>query len=147
MPMHNLDEYCIVMPGIAPASTNVSQYSASIDTKGYQQALVIVNAGVATSSAEIDACIREGLYTLSLTSQMQVTTYHTNVTSATFTQITAANDIKTYVGWLNLARRSRFISLVFKRDGTNEAVAAGNVILFRKHIAPTTQVNTIAFHI
>lgn len=147
MPMHNLDEYTIVHHAIAPASTNVSQYSSSIDTKGYRQALVLVNAGVATTNAEIDAIIREGLYTLSLTSQQQVTSYHTDVTSATFTQITASNDATTYVGWLDLQKRSRFISLVFKRDGTNEAVAAGNVILFRKQVSPTTQVNTVAFHI
>jgi len=145
MPQMNLDEYTIVMPTIVPTSATVSQYSSSIDTKGYHGALVIAHAGKNASGKTVTFKVREGLSTLSLTSQQQVTSYHTDVSGAAFTAISTSNDISVYTGWLNLEKRARFISLVAIRTGAT--CSSGLVILTRKQYLPTTQVNSVAFNV
>ena len=86
MPKYNLDERTLVYPAIAPASTALTGvYSSAIDTLNYSGALVIVNAGLAATSAELDVTVREG-------SARTVTTTHTHVAGASFTQIVPAND-------------------------------------------------------
>ena len=141
MPKFNLDERTLVYPAIAPASTALTGvYSSAIDTLGYSGALVIVNAGLAASNAELDVTVREG-------SARTVTTSHTHVTGASFTQIVAANDNTCYVGWLDLQPRERYISVKFKRDGSNDVTAGCVVVLMNKQYLPTTQVNTVAFNV
>jgi hypothetical protein len=137
----NLDENTLVYQAIAPASTALTGvYSSAIDTLNYSGALVIVNAGLAATSAELDVTVREG-------SARTVSTTHTHVTGASFTQIVPANDNAVYVGWLDLQPRERYISVKFARDGTNDVTAGCVVVLSKKQYLPTTQVATVAFNI
>ena len=137
----NLDEMTLVYPAIAPASTALTgQYSSAIDTMGYASAMVIVNAGLAATSAELDVAVWEG-------SARTVTTTHAAITSASFTQITASNDNTCYVGHLDLKPRARYISVRFARDGSHDVTAGAVVVLFRKNVLPTTQVGTVAFNV
>ena len=148
MAKHNLDESLIVFPGIVPASTALaSVYSKAIDTAGYSEALIIVNAGLAATSAELDVTVRQGRPAQSAASQRMVSTYHLHIAGCSFTQITAANDNTVYADRLNLDGISRYISLWFKRDGTNDVTAGAVVVLSGKKYAPTTQYNTVAFSV
>jgi hypothetical protein len=136
----NLQEMTLVYKCISPASTAISQHSSAIDTRGYSQAMVIVNCGLAASSAELDCMVWEG-------DARTVTTTHAHVSGASFTQMTATNDNTCYVGYLDLAPRKRYISVKFKRDGTNDVTAGAVVVMFRKQVLPTTQVNTVGFNV
>ena len=148
MPKNNLEDNLIVIPGIVPASTALaSVYSKAIDTHGYSEALIIVNAGLAASSAELDITVRQGRPAQGLASQRMVSTYHLHIAGCSFTQIVATNDNTAYAGRLNLANISRYISLWFKRDGTNDVTAGAVVVLGGKKYAPTTQYNTVAFSV
>ena len=148
MAKHNLDESLIVFPGIVPASTALaSVYSKAIDTAGYSEALIIVNAGLAATSAELDVTVRQGRPAQSAASQRMVSTYHLHIAGCSFTQIVPANDNTAYAGRLNLDGISRYISLWFKRDGTNDVTAGAVVVLSGKKYAPTTQYNTVAFSV
>lgn len=148
MPKRNLDESLIVMPGIVPASTALaSVYSKAIDTQGYSEALIIVNCGLAATSAELDCTVRQGRPAQGNASQRMVSTYHLHIAGCSFTQMVPANDNTVYAGRLNLDGISRYISLWFKRDGTNDVTAGAVVVLGGKQYAPTTQYNTVAFSV
>ena len=148
MPKRNLEQDLIVIPGIVPASTALaSVYSKAIDTRGYSEALIIVNCGLAAASAELDVQVRQGRPAQSVASQRMVSTNHLHIAGTSFVQMTAANDNTAYAGRLNLEGVSRYISLWFKRDGTNDVTAGAVVVLGGKQYAPTTQHNTLAFSV
>ena len=147
MAIHELNRAVLVYPAILPASTAISQHSSAIDTRGYSRALVMVNCGLAASSAELDVVVREGPGTVTLVSQRMASTWHTHISGSSFTQMTAANDQTCYVGEVNLESRQRYISVMFQRDGTNDVTAGCLVALFKKQYAPSTQYNTLAFSI
>ena len=138
MAIHELNRAVLVYPAILPASTAISQHSSAIDTRGYSRALVMVNCGLAASSAELDVVVREGPGTVTLVSQRMASTWHTHISGSSFTQMTAANEV-------NLESRQRYISVMFQRDGTNDVTAGCLVALFKKQYAPSTQYNTLAF--
>lgn len=83
--------------------TVTTNLSAAIDTLGFKEVLVIVNAGTVGSSGTVDITVTEsdatgGTYTL--------------ITGATFTQITAANDDAVYVGRIRMTpTRKRFLKI------------------------------------
>lgn len=150
MAQMNLDEYTLVYPAIVPTSTAITgQYSSAIDTKGYHGALVIVNAGKNATGKTLAVTIGQPKTNaggdISLSSQRMVSTNHTAITGASFTSISTSNDNTAFVGWLNLEKRKRYISVRFVRTGATNSSAV--VVLTRKHILPTTQVNTVAFNL
>ena len=136
----NMDEHIKVVQSHAGENWGVAANAgAEIDTYGYGEALIIVNAGTVGSSGTLDVTVTEcassgGSFTA--------------ITSAAFTQIVAANDDTVYVARLKLQgtnpARLRYIKVL-----ATVAVAAcdvGIVVLLSKvGSLPISQANTVAF--
>lgn len=108
---------------------------ASVDTKGYRHAVVVVNAGIAAASAEADIKIQDSADDSSFA----------DISGATFTQITTANDDTCYVGFVNCDANRRYLRAVVACDGTNAVELGVSIVLMQPEVGPAAQVNAAAF--
>jgi len=136
--MHNLDQYLKVVQSHKPdAWAAAAALSSAIDTQGYDEMIIIANAGTveATTTVNIKAteCAASG-------------GSYTDVSGAAFTEITAANDVAVYVGRIDLSKRLRYfkISMTLANDVGDMAVT---VLLARHILPPVSQTATLAFRV
>lgn len=128
---------------ILPLSLSAASTDGTyVDTYGYEEALIIFNAGLAAGAAESDVTIRQSANSDGSSS--------TVITGATFTQITTANDNTIYVGRIDLkqgAVTSRYIGARNVGDGANAVVIAVTILMSSFKYPPVTQANTTVFDI
>lgn len=133
-----------VVQSIAPTATGLTTTTngAGVDCRGYQYALVVVNVGAVTgTSPTMDVKIQQS-------SDDGSSDAYGDVTSATFTQITASNDDTVYVGELKCEELERYLRPVATIGGTTPVFPTGvTFILSPEKYAPTTQSNDVAFHV
>jgi hypothetical protein len=115
------------------ASTN----GTGVDTLGFTECLVVFNAGLATTSAELDIHIEESADNSSFT----------DITDAEFGQVTAANDNTTYQGRIDLIGRKRYLRAVAATDGSNAAAGSVDFVLLGASSLPVSPANTEAFNV
>lgn len=109
-----------------------------IDTRGYDEALIILNAGTATATGTADVKLQES-------SDDDVADTYADITGAAFTQVTAANDETVYVGRIRVKNFERYIRVV-SVVGTDTVELGVSVILGKfDGLAPVSQDNTVAF--
>ena len=136
MSTRNPLEYTKACPTLkADNYSAASTDGAAVDTKGYRQALVVVNAGTAAASAEADIHV-EG--------SPDNSTW-TDISGATFTQITTANDETVFVGSIACDLNPRYLRAVVACDGTNAVELGVTIVLMDPEVGPAAQVNTAAF--
>lgn len=139
---HNMDETIkAVQSHAGQAWTAAANAGAEIDAKGYDEALVIVNAGTVGSSGTIDVTVTEcatsgGTFVA--------------ITGAVFTQIVAASDDTIYVGRLKLQganpTRKRYIK-VLNTVGTATSDVGIIVLLAKADRLPISQAETVGFSV
>ena len=84
----------------------VTTNGTGIDTRGYHQALVILNVGTVTTS--LDVKVQES-------SDDDTADSYADISGAAFTQVTTANDNAIYVARINLTGTERYIRIVASR--------------------------------
>ena len=106
---------------LAPASQSVATHNGdAVDTKGFKEALFILNAGVASATGTADVKVQE-----CATSDGQ----YADIEGAAFTQITTANDVAIYQGRVRITpTRKRYLRAVAV-VGTDVVVLGVAVIL------------------
>lgn len=145
MGTRNLAESIVVKSAGAPASFSANTYyngasdasGIGIDTKGYDEAMVVVHAGTATGTLDVS---------LTATALNSTTaSSSTALTSAAFTQITSANDNTVYVANVKTKNIPRY--LFVKEVVASDVVSFGaEVLLSKAEKEPVDQDNTIAFN-
>lgn len=111
--------------------------SAAVDTKGFEEALIVLSVGTAGASAGIDILVQESDAS---------TTGFTNISGTTFTQVTTSNDETEFVGRIRLGGRDRYLR-VLGTVTTATSELAVICILTGGQREPVTQSNTVAFNI
>ena len=109
-----------------------------IDTTGYDEALIILNAGTATATGTADVKLQES-------SDNAVADAYADIAGAAFAQITTANHETLFVGRIRVKNFERYIRVV-STVGT-DTVELGVTVLLGKFdgLAPVTQEETVAF--
>ena len=92
----------------------------AIDCQNFDQAVIVLNAGTLTTGT-VDAKVQE--------SDTVGGTY-SDVTGAVFPQVTSANDVASYVGFIELNARKRFLRVVAV-VGTLASLISADIILVR----------------
>lgn len=106
---------------------------ASVDCLGYDEALVVVNAGAEGTGSALDIKVQE---------HTAATGTFTDVAGAAFAQLLAAATPGIYVGRIDLSKRARYLRAQYKPTGTYAAVAIEFILLGKKY-PPATQVNSV----
>lgn len=97
-----------------------------VDTLGFSECLVILSCGTFTSTATMDVIINE--------SASSNGSSPAAITSATFAQVSTANDEQCFVGRINLQDRLRYLGAACTFGGAGNAPIAVTII----PIGPTT---------
>ena len=109
-----------------------------VDTNGYDEALVILNAGTATATGTANVKLQES-------SDNAVADAFTDIAGAAFVEVVAANDETVYVGRIRVKNFERYIRAV-SIVGT-DTVELGVIIILGKNkgLKPVSQVQDVAF--
>jgi hypothetical protein len=103
--------------GLPPAAYSANPTTeAFVDTRGWSECLVILHCGTFTSTATLDVAMHE--------SAASNGSNPVAITSATFAQVSTANDEAVFVGRINLQDRLRYIGSVATYGGSGNAVAS-----------------------
>lgn len=136
----NLNDILKAVYSLLPQSLAASANNGTgVDCKGFGEALIVVMAGATTGSGSHAFKVQESSDDASADA-------YADITDATFTAITTANDNAVYVGRLNLRNRERYIRVV-DTGSTEVLLGAALVILGEPQVAPVSQVATEAFNI
>lgn len=115
-------------------------YGESVDIRGYDELLVVLQTGVVSTSAELDVTIQTG----TVTTVSAMTT-----TLGTFVQMTPAAGASTIIlGRVNLrssTSAARYVGCRAVGDGTNKARASVLFVLQGAGRLPETLAHTLAF--
>jgi len=137
---NNLDESVKAVVGLASDEYSAATVNGTgLDCRGFTDALVIVNSGTTVGSGTLNIKVQES-------SDDDVADSYADVTDATFTEITAANDVTVYVGRVDLSGRERYLRIV----GVIATAASSfgvTVILGDKSLDPVSQVNDVEFSV
>jgi len=108
---------------------------AEIDCQGYEEALVLLNTGVAGGevNVKVQECDTSG-------------GTFADITGAAFAEVTTANDVTCYVGRLDLTKRKRYLKIIGTVT-TGASLFSVDVILVHPKYGPASQVNTVAFNL
>lgn len=106
--------------GLKADSYTSTNESAAIDTAGYHQALIVLNAGETASGGTADVTVEAA--TTSGGS-------YTAITGAAFTQVTPSNDDAVYLGRINLNGTDRFLKVKAVCHASNASELSVSVIL------------------
>jgi hypothetical protein len=134
-------EWLKAMPMLAPKDYTdtapvVATEALVIDTKGYEDLFVVLNVGVVAGTG-IAVKVQEDDASDGGTA--------VDVASATFTTLTAANDVDMYVGRVKLRGRKRYLLLAFTFTAVTASNLSATAILSNARVYPVTQKNTVAF--
>lgn len=139
MPKQTAHEELKAVYSLLPQSLQVAtNKGAGVDCRGFDEALIVVEAGVVTGSGSHAFKVQEAAVNSDAS--------FADITDAAFTAITAANDETVYVGRVNLRNRKRYIRVV---DTGSTAVMLGSamVILLAAREYPVSQVNEAEFSV
>ena len=123
--------------GIASQSIGAATVDGSgIDTKDYDEALVVLNVGV--TDGTLDVKLQES-------NDNGVSDSFADITGASFTQITTANDEDIYVARIRVKNFERYIRV--SATGTGTTTDTSVLVLLGKFdgLAPVSQVNAVEF--
>jgi len=127
---YTADEFVLYKPSIlAAAVTDASTDGTGVDTKGYDECLVIFDAILAAANAEGDVHIEES---------SDDSTY-TDITGAVFTQVTPSNDVASMVGRLDMRKHKRYLRAVLATDGSNAFTGSVGFALINPKAGPAVQ--------
>lgn len=145
MGQRRLTEHVRVQSAGTPASYSVGTYyngesdasGIGIDTRGYDQAMVVVHAGVAAGTLDVS---------LAATASNSTTASSASALSSTsFTQIDSSNDENIYVANILTKNIARY--LFVKQTVASDAVIFGSeVILGSADSEPVSQPNDVEFN-
>ena len=108
-----------------------------IDCQGFEEALIVLAAGVVPSNGTLDVKIQES---------DSLGSGYSDITLAAFVQVTAATQSLSYVGRLNLVGRKRYIRAI--AVGVNQTIPLYVMaVLSAPKTAPVSQINTAAFNL
>jgi hypothetical protein len=139
MPKETASETIKAIHSLLPQSLAAQvNKGAGIDCKGYDEALVIIEAGATSGGGSHAFKVQECATDTDLS--------YADITDAAFTAITTANDNAVYVGRLNLRGKKRFIR-VHNTGSTQALLASALVILMAARNLPVSQVNDVAFSV
>jgi hypothetical protein len=113
-----------------------TQNGTGIDRLGFEEALVILNAGINGTSGTVNAKVQES----------DDNSTFTDITGAAFAQVTESNDDTIYIGRINLIGRKRYIRCVAV-VATAACDLGMEVVLGAAKILPTTPVNAVSFNV
>ena len=140
MTIQGVHESCKAVVGLIPdahsAGTIISP--AAIDTKGFDEALIVINAGVFSATGDATITVTEcdtsgGSYAA--------------ITGAAFTVITVANDQTIYVGRLQCKNWERYIKLSMVLADDVADLSACVILTKYDGLAPVSQVNDVEFNV
>lgn len=97
----------------------VTTNGTGIDTRGYHQALVILNVGTVTTT--LDVKVQES-------SDDDTADSYADISGAAFTQVTTANDVTVYVARINLDATERYIRVVGTGVGASQSYGVDVVL-------------------
>lgn len=97
----------------------VTTNGTGIDTRGYHQALVILNVGTVTTS--LDVKVQES-------SDDDAADSYADISGAAFAQVTTANDVTVYVARINLDATERYIRVVGTGVGGSQSYGVDVVL-------------------
>lgn len=100
---------------------NGAATASGIDTRDYDDAVILLNAGVFSGSATVDFAIYE--------SNTDDDTTATAITGADFTQVTSANDQAVQLGSLQTKASKRYIWLRSNKSSNTDAALFSAAIL------------------
>jgi hypothetical protein len=140
MPKDTASETIKAIHSLLPQSLQVgANEGAGVDCRGFDEALIVVAAGVVTGSGSHAFKVQES-------GDNAVADAYADVTDAAFTAITASNDNTVYVGRVNLRERQRYLR-VLDTGGVAVMEGAAVIILMAAAILPVTQVNDVEFSV
>lgn len=97
----------------------VTTNGTGIDTRGYHQALVVLNVGTVTTSLDVK---------VQQSSDDGSSDAYADISGAAFTQVTTANDVTVYVARVNLDATERYIRVVGTGVGTSQSYGVDVVL-------------------
>lgn len=109
---------------LASATYTSTQTTAGIDTKGFNDLLLLVNCGAVTSTATLDITLEESDASGSGYAAI------TSPATAALTQITASADSQQFRVRVNLASRKRYIRVVGTYGGSGNVPISIDHVLF-----------------
>lgn len=137
--MRQLSDSVLVKRALATQALTATANGAGVDCRGFDRACLVVNVGTAGgTSPTLDVKLQES------SDDGAVDTY-ADVASATFTQVTTANDVAAFLADIDLTKRERYLRAVFTVGGTSPSIpTSAEFLLFRSTTAnlPVAQDNT-----
>ena len=97
----------------------VTTDGTGIDTRGYHQALVVLNVGTVTTSLDVK---------VQQSSDDGSSDAYADISGAAFTQVTTANDVAVYVARVNLDATERYIRVVGTGVGASQSYGVDVVL-------------------
>ena len=97
----------------------VTTDGTGIDTRGYHQALVVLNVGTVTTSLDVK---------VQQSSDDGSSDAYADISGAAFTQVTTANDVTVYVARVNLDATERYIRVVGTGVGASQSYGVDVVL-------------------
>ena len=113
-------------------------FSTAVDCKGFDEMLLIVNAGVITATGDVALQLEE--------SADNSTWVDITGASEADTTLVVANDQKSYVGRIDLRKRLRYIRVGYDVDD-DAAIMSMDAVLLGAKEKPVTQENTVLFNV
>jgi hypothetical protein len=107
-----------------------------IDTRGFEEALIVLAVGTVPSNGTVNAKIQES----------SDNTTFADITDVAFTEVDADNDALSYVGRINLRGRKRYLRSVVVVANQTTPLYVG-AILSQAKTEPVSQINTVAFDV
>lgn len=135
--MKALKESLKIAVGIEPALyTPAVTTGTSVDCLGYAEALIVLDVGLATATGSLAVKVQDS----------DDNSTFADITGATFTTVTVANDHNQYVGNILLKNKGRYVRIVGTLT-TDNVTYGVSMILSKANVEPVTQTNTVAFTI
>ena len=116
--------------------------STGVDCRGFRRALVIVNAGTATSGSAGSGSLA---VTVQESSDDGSSDAYAAITGAAFAAITTANDEAIYIGSIDLTKRERYIRCSHVMTVGAASIEVSSCILLYEHLDSGWQDVSYAF--
>lgn len=125
-------QFMKVVTGITAVSTTgtVTTSDTGIDTKGFDQALVIFNCGTIAATGDVTVTVEEA--------GTNAAASFATITGASFGEKTASSDLALYVGNIDLRPRKRYIRVKMAMAAATAGIGAASVVLLGAASLPCT---------
>ncbi len=130
MTISALEEKLKVVNGItSQLQTAGTVNGTGIDTRDFDEALIVLNAGATSGSGTLDVKVQDSADNSSFT----------DISGAAFTQITTATDVANYVGRVRTKAYRRYIRIVSVNAVADAQVAVSVLLGKYDGLSPVTQ--------